>query len=51
MTIQERLEQEFGCAIYAILGDVAKKEFDEHELSKGDILAIAKKVCFYLDLD
>lgn len=50
MTICEKLLQEFGCAIYAVLGDVAHKEFeDDTQISSEDLIAIAKKVKFYLD--
>jgi len=51
MTIKEKLIQEFGCAITAILGDDADKEAEDVEISKADIDAIAKKVKFYMDLD
>lgn len=52
MTTKEKLLQEFGCAIDAILGDDADKEYDADEsLEKGYITAIAKKVIWYLDLD
>ena len=51
MTIKEKLMEEFGCAITAIYGDEADKEFDTEEtvIYNSDLLAIAKKVAFYLD--
>lgn len=50
MTIAEKLKEEFGCAINAELGDVADQEYEEGSISKEDLLLIAKKVAFYLDL-
>ena len=51
MTIYEKLMEEFGCAIKAELGDMADKDYEENDgVEKADILAIAKKVVFYLDL-
>lgn len=51
MTIGEKLNQEFECAIKAELGDVADEDYEESGgVDKADILAIAKKVIFYLDL-
>lgn len=49
MTIYEKLLEEFGCAINAIFGDLADEEYDEEKVSKDDLMAIAKKVAFYLD--
>ncbi len=51
MTVYEKLMEEFGAAITAVLGDQADKEMDEVELDVLDIEAIAKKVAFYLDLN
>ena len=51
MTTKEKLLEEFGCAIDAILGDEADKEYDADEsLEKGYIDEIARKVIWYLDL-
>lgn len=50
MTLKEKLIEEFGCAIEAVFGDVADQEAEYVEVSKEDLLAIAKKVAFYLDL-
>lgn len=50
MTIKEKLLEEFGCAISAILGDVADEEFTEpNDLDLEDIMAIGRKVAFYLN--
>ena len=53
MTVQEKLSQEFDCAIIAVLGDLAKEKYDEEEseITKGEIISIAQKVLFYLDLN
>ena len=51
MTVKEKLIQEFGCAITAVLGDEADKGTEDVEISESDIDAIAKKVKFYMDLD
>lgn len=55
MTVKGRLLEEFGCAITAVLGSEEDKELnDDAELSsvvdKKDLIAIAKKVAFYIDL-
>lgn len=51
MTTKEKLLEEFSCAIDAVLGDDADKEFDADEsLEKGYINEIARKVIWYLDL-
>ena len=51
MTTKEKLLEEFGCAIDAILGDEADKEYDADEsLEKSYINEIARKVIWYLDL-
>ena len=50
MTIAEKLQDEFGCAISAIFGDLEDQEYEEGSISKDDLLLIAKKVAFYLDL-
>ena len=49
MTVYEKLIVEFGAAIKAILGDNADKEFNDESVDREELLAIAKKVCFYLD--
>ena len=49
MTKEEKLMQEFECAIYAVLGDAKEEEFDD-DITAGDIQLIAQKVMFYLDL-
>lgn len=51
MKVKDKLEQEFKAAILAELGDVAEKEFEEVELDAMDVVAIAKKVAFYLGLE
>ena len=50
MTMAEKLQQEFNCAINSVLGDLADQEYEEGSLSKEDLILIAKKVAFYLDL-
>lgn len=50
MTTKEKLLEEFECAIEAVLGDSAEKEFNEAEIDAETVLQIAKKVGFYLDL-
>ena len=50
MTNYEKLMEEFGCAINSVLGEVAEEEF-KGEIRKEDLLAIARKVAFYMDLD
>ena len=50
MTTYDKLKQEFGCAIIAILGDEADKPWTEIEISEAEIEAISNKVKFYLDL-
>lgn len=49
MTIGQKLEKEFSCAILAIFGDKAEEEYEEGKVSKADLKAIADKVAFYLD--
>ena len=51
MTVYEKLIEEFGCAITAILGDLSEQEYCEGKVDKLDLDLIAKKVAFYLDLD
>lgn len=51
MTVKEKLIEEFGCAITAVLGDVADQEYCEGKVDKLDLKLIANKVAFYLDLD
>lgn len=51
MTVKERLIEEFSCAIDAVLGEEAEREFGENApISSSDLLAIARKVSFYLDI-
>lgn len=51
MTVAEKLIQEFTCAINSELGDMADEDYEESGgVDRADILAIAKKVVFYLDL-
>jgi hypothetical protein len=51
MTVKEKLLEEIECAINAVLGDCADKEFEEeYVVDKGDIDLIAKKTKFYMDL-
>ena len=53
MSNKEKLLEQFGCAINAVLGDLAEEDFDSEEntITKGDIKLIAQKVIFYMDLD
>ena len=48
MTVREKLLEEFGCAISAILGDQEDKEYDDN-IDPADVDAIAKKVKWYLE--
>ncbi len=52
MTIKEKLLQEFGAAISAIYGDLENEQYDQENgnIDKGEIIAIAQKVLFYMDL-
>ncbi len=50
MTKEEKLIQEFTCAIYAVLGETKNEEFG-NDITKDDIDMIAHKVKFYLDLE
>ena len=51
MTIYEKLIKEFESAIKSEFGDLADEDYEESGgVDKADILAIAKKVVFYLDL-
>ena len=49
MTIYEKLQEEFDCAIRAIFGDIANQDYEEDSVEKQDLIAIAEKVAFYLD--
>ena len=49
-TVYEKLREEFGCAIVAVLGDAADKKFENGSISEADIDDIARKVKFYMDL-
>ena len=50
MTVNEKLIEEFGCAISAVLGINEDKDVKDYEISADDIDEIARKVKFYLDL-
>lgn len=50
MTNREKLLEEFGCAISAVLGDLAEQEYCEGKVDKLDLDLIAEKVAFYMDL-
>lgn len=50
MTTGEKLQQEFSAAIAAVLGDYLDKEYEDGDICKADIIAIASKVAFYMDL-
>ena len=50
MTVYDKLKEEFGCAIVAILGDLADQEYCECKVDELDLNLIANKVKFYLDL-
>lgn len=47
-SVKDKLLEEFGCAINAVLGYVAQEEFSTEKVEKGDLEAIARKVAFYL---
>lgn len=49
MKLKEKLRQEFECAIVAVFGDQADKEYKRDLVSDSDLIAIARKVRFYLD--
>ena len=51
MTVKEKLIEELSCAIDAVLGEEAEKEFGETTMDSSDLLAIARKANFYLDND
>ena len=51
MSNYEKLLNEFGCAIKAVLGDQADEEFEEGKISESDLIQIAKKVAFYIDAE
>ena len=52
MTVKEKLIEELSCAIDAVLGEEAEKEFGENTpIDPSDLLAIARKANFYLDND
>lgn len=51
MSNYEKLLEEFGCAIKAVLGDQADEEFEENKISESDLIQIAKKVAFYIDAE
>lgn len=48
MTVREKLLEEFGCAISAILGDNEDKDIKEYQVDDADIDDIARKVKWYL---
>lgn len=57
MAVYDKLKEEFGCAIAAVLGDLAdqeycegKQEYCEGKVDELDLNLIANKVKFYLDL-
>lgn len=50
MTAKEKLLEEFNAAIIAVLGDNASEEFDIKKISKSDLISIANKVAFYLEI-
>ena len=49
MTKKERLMIEFDAAIYAVLGENSKKEFNNN-ITKEEIEEIARKVEWYLNV-
>lgn len=49
MTTYEKLTEEFGCAIYAVLGDLVDEEYDDEKIDRETLYSIARKVAFYLD--
>ena len=50
MKIKEKLQEEFGCAISSVLGVLEDEEYSQEKIDSEDIMAIARKVCFYLDM-
>ena len=50
MSIYEKLIEEFGCAITAVFGDKADEEYNEDNFHYSELVAICKKVEFYLDM-
>ena len=50
MTTKEKLLLEIECAINATFGDLADKEFTEESVTEGDLVEIARKTAFYMDL-
>ena len=51
MVFYEKLLAEFGEAIESVFGSKAYEDFEDVEFDKYDLIEIAKKVAFYLDLD
>ena len=49
MTVKEKLLEELGCAIVAVFGDKADEEYNDDSIDREDLIAVAKKVAFYLD--
>lgn len=49
--LRNKLADEFACAINAVFGDLADKPFEEVEVTNDDLIAIAKKVAFYIGID
>lgn len=50
MTVKEKLTQEFVAAISAVFGDQENNEFSADQVCESDLVAIAQKVKFYMDL-
>lgn len=49
-TVKERLVREFGCAVTAILGDIADQDAEDTPVSEGDLLGMMRKMMFYMDI-
>lgn len=50
MTTMDKLQEEFNCAVTAVLGDFLDKEYQEGDICKEDLIAIANKMAFYLNI-
>lgn len=50
MTVRDKLIQEFDCAISAIFGEIEYEDYSETPVTRDDLMAIARKAAFYLDL-
>lgn len=51
LSLKQRLGREFDAAIDAVYGIKSVCRFDKENVSVEDLIAIAKKVAFYLDIE